>query len=176
MARALTVHSYLADGDPEGIIFTEVSNWTGLSIKIYRKVFSELKNTPELRRPGLYLLLGYAVENITHKLVYVGEANNLMERLQKHQRDPDKQFAEMIVCFCSKDDNLTVSHTKYLEFKTIELFTGLFGYNLMNRNAGTIVSVPKRTRDEMDAYYDNMLLVLLTSGIIQRRSAAIASL
>lgn len=164
MTRGTTVTNYLVSGDPEGIIFSYMSNWTGQAIKIPRNLFNEAKHFNELQKPGIYFLIGQSQDNPDDKIIYVGEANNLMERLVTHLRDPDKSFCEVIVCFCSKDENLTVSHTKYLEGKIIDHLNSIHEYRMKNGKAGDTVSLPKMVMDEMDTYYDNMKIVLPTLG------------
>lgn len=164
MSRGITITNYLSNGDPEGIIFAYMSNWTGQAIKIPRNLFADAKDIVELKRPGIYYLLGQNVENPDDKLVYVGEANNLSDRIIQHLRDSDKSFAETIVCFSSKDENLTVSHTKYLEQKVIGHIGKYSEYLLINRKEGSLINLPRMVQDEMDTYFDNMRIILPTLG------------
>jgi len=162
--RGITITNYLSTGDPEGIIFAYMSNWTGQAIKIPRNLFADSKDIDELKRPGIYLLLGQDTENPDDKMVYIGEANNLTERLIQHLRDSDKSFTETIICFSSKDENLTVSHTKYLELKSIRHVSKSSEFRLINKKDGTTVNLPKMVQDEMDTYFDNMKVILPTLG------------
>ena len=155
MARGITITNYLVDGNPEGIIFAYVSNWTGQAIKIPRNSFSDAKNFSELNRPGVYYLIGSEENKPEDQLIYIGEANNLSERLTTHMRDEKKSFFELIIAFSSKDDNLTVSHTKYLEAKIISETIEKSGFKLTNKKEGNRVSLPKMVEDEMDTYFDN---------------------
>lgn len=162
--RGITITNYLTTGDPEGVIFAYMSNWTGQAIKIPRNLFAEVKSLSELARPGVYFLLGTNENNPDDKLVYVGEANNLSERISQHLTDAEKTFAETIVCFSSKDENLTVSHTKYLEQQVIKQISKTVEYRLVNKKEGTKVSLPKMSQDEMDTYLDNIKVILPTLG------------
>lgn len=161
--RGITVTNYLTSGNPEGIIFSYMSNWTGQAIKIPRNLFLEAKELPELKKPGIYFLFGQNDDNPDDKLVYVGEANSLADRIGQHFRNTDQSF-ELIVCFCSKDENLTVSHTKYLEQKTISKISKSSEYRLTNKTIGTAVNLPIMVRDEMDTYFENMQIILPTLG------------
>lgn len=161
--RGITVTNYLASGNPEGIIFSYMSNWTGQAIKIPRNLFLEAKELPELKKPGIYFLFGQNDENPDDKLVYVGEANSLADRIGQHLKNSEQSF-ELIICFCSKDENLTVSHTKYLEQKTISKISKSSEYRLTNKTIGTTVNLPIMVRDEMDTYFENMQIILPTLG------------
>lgn len=162
--RGITITNYLANGNPEGIIFAYMSNWTGQAIKIPRNLFADSKDLEELSRPGIYFLFGQDEDNPDDKLVYVGEANKLSERISQHLRDSDKSFAETIICFSSKDENLTVSHTKYLEQKNISQISKSGEYRLMNKKEGSLINLPKMVQDEMDTFFDNMKTILPTLG------------
>lgn len=164
MLRGITVTNYLSNGDPEGVIFAYMSNWSGQAIKVPRNLFAEAKSIIELKRPGVYFLLGQDEKNPDDKMAYVGEANILAERISQHLRDADKSFAETIICFCSKDENLTVSHTKYLEQKIIDHISKSNFYRLINKKDGSIINLPRMVQDEMDTYYDNMKVILPTLG------------
>lgn len=162
--RGITITNYLSTGDPEGIIFSYLSNWSGQAIKIPRNLFPESKNMPELQRPGLYLLFGHDIENPEDKKVYIGEANVLFDRISQHLRDADKAFAETIICFSSKDEILTVSHTKYLEQKVISHALSNNEYTVINKKEGNNVNLSRMVQDEMEAYFDNMQIILPTLG------------
>lgn len=175
MKRGITVTSYLITGDPEGVIFSYVSNWSGQAIKIPRNLFPDVKLRPEINRPGVYFLFGTSPENPDDKLVYVGEANNISERLVAHMRDTEKSFCESIICFTSKDDNLTVSHTKYLEQKIIGQISQSHEFTLFNRKDGNAISLSPMVKDEMETYFDNMKIILPTVGynVLHEKSSTI---
>ena len=164
MSRGITITNYLFNGNPEGIIFSYISNWSGQVIKIPRNLFGEAKGMPELQRPGLYMLLGVNIENPEDKMVYIGEGNNLAIRIGQQLNDSDKAFTETIVCFCSKDENLTVSHTKFLEQKAINYLSRSAEYSMVNRKEGSIINLPRMVVDEMETFFDNMRVILPTLG------------
>lgn len=162
--RGITITNYLVTGDPEGITSSFVSNWTGQSIKIPRNSFFETKNFPELNRPGIYYLIGANEDNPEETIIYIGETNHLFDRLSTHMKDDSKSFFELIIAFSSKDDNLTVSHTKYLETKILSEIFAKSGIRIANKKDGNRISLPKMVQDEMDTYFDNMKILLPTMG------------
>jgi len=164
MSRGITITNYLVNGNPEGISLSYVSNWTGQAVKIPRNAFFETKEFPELNRPGIYYLIGSNDEKPEETLIYIGEANHLFDRITYHMKDADKSFFELIIAFSSKDDNMTVSHTKYLEAKILEEIFEKSGYKVVNKKDGNSVSLPQMVRDEMDTYFDNMKILLPTMG------------
>ena len=165
MPRGITITTYLIDADPEGISFSYLSNWTGQAIKIPRNAFIDAKGFSELNRPGVYFLIGNKEDDPETKLVYIGEANLLLERITNHMRSNDKTFFELIIAFSSKDDNLTVSHTKYLEAKILSEVFEKSGYTVTNQKDGNKINLPQMVKDEMDIYFENMKILLPTMGI-----------
>lgn len=79
-------------------------------------------------------------------------------------RDEKKSFFELIIAFSSKDDNMTVSHTKYLEAKVLSETIEKSGYIIVNKKDGNKISLPKMVKDEMDTYFDNMKILLPSMG------------
>lgn len=165
MSRGITITNYLINGNPEGISMSYVSNWTGQAIKIPRNAFFDTKEFQELNRPGVYYLIGNNSENPDETLIYIGEANHLYDRIIAHMRDDSKSFFELIIAFSSKDDNMTVSHTKYLEAKILAEVFEKSGYKLINKKDGNRISLPQMVKDEMDTYFDSMKILLPTLGI-----------
>ena len=55
--RGITITNYLSGGDPEGIIFSYLSNWGGQAIKIGRNLSPNLKPCPNYKdRVYIYFL------------------------------------------------------------------------------------------------------------------------
>lgn len=51
--------------------------------------------------------------------VYVGEGDDVMSRLSRHENTKD--FWDRVVFFVSKDENLTKAHVRHLEAKLVAL-------------------------------------------------------
>ena len=118
---SLTITQYLIQGNPDGLVASYVSNWTGQCLKFPRNLLSIAKLREEFKRPGIYFLIGNDPDEIDHWKVYIGESEGLDVRVLDHDRDLKKDFWEVGVVFSSKDENLTKGHVRYLEYKLIEL-------------------------------------------------------
>ncbi len=121
---------------------------------------------------GSICLIGNKEENPDEQLIYVGEANHLYDRLSTHIRNQEMSFFELIIAFSSKDDILTVSHTKYLEERIISEIVEKAGFSLVNKKAGNKISLPKMVKDEMDTYFDNLKVLLPSMGYDLFKSTA----
>ena len=162
--RGLTIVNYLIDGDPEGVVFAYISNWSGQAIKIPRNSFHTVKSNVELQKPGVYFLIGFSKDDPYTQLVYIGQANNLSQRLSSHMTDDDKSFFELVIVFNSKDEFLTDSHTRYLEGKLITEANDKSNIQLLNKKEGISVNLSAMIRDEMDEYYDNLKILMPSLG------------
>jgi hypothetical protein len=53
-----TIRTFLADGEPTGVLLAEISNWTGKVLVALRSQLDQLSKREEARRTGVYLLVG----------------------------------------------------------------------------------------------------------------------
>jgi hypothetical protein len=79
-----SIEIFLANGNAESLITAEVSNWNGKAIKIPRLELPECTRE-DVRRAGVYFL--FCQEDDGTDSVYIGEAENIYDRLQQHLRD-----------------------------------------------------------------------------------------
>ena len=106
-----TIKIFLIDGDPNGRMSCELSNWSVKAYKIPRIMIKECIDRDDLMNTGIYLLFGKNEEG--KDLVYIGEAEIVFKRLSQHLNQKD--FWNEAIVFISKDDNLNKAHIKYLE-------------------------------------------------------------
>lgn len=66
-----SIRVYLSDGDVAGIRHAEIVNWTGQALAFSRNSLADLKEWPEVRRQGVYFLVGID-EETGRDLVYIG--------------------------------------------------------------------------------------------------------
>lgn len=162
-----TIRIYLADGSPSGIRHAELVNWTGQAIVCPRGRIGELAEWAESQRPGVYLLFGD--DDVSGKpVLYVGEGENVLARLQSHVKTKD--FWTQAVFFTSKDENLTKSHVKYLEARVVELARAAGRVELENGNQPTMSALPRADRDAMEEFLDplRILLAALSFNALQQ--------
>src|SRR5690606_6848639 len=120
----------LLDGDPNGRMTCELSNWTGKAYRIPRIKIKDCGDRPDLMNTGVYLLLGRDQDG--QEQVYLGEAETIFERLKQHIKEKD--FWNEAIVFVSKDENLNKAHIKYLESRLYELSKNASRYKLANGN------------------------------------------
>ena len=156
-----TIRIYLADGSPTGIKHAELVNWTGQALVCPRGRVGELSKWPESQRPGVYVLFGEDTTG-TKALAYIGEAENVLVRLQSHIKG--KEFWDQVVLFTSKDENLTKAHVKYLEARMVEAAMEAGRVALENGTSPQLPSLPRADRDAMEEFLDPARILLAALG------------
>jgi hypothetical protein len=156
-----SIRIYLKDGTVTGIKFGEVVNQTIQSISCPRLRIGELSDYPEAKRPGVYFLFGQDEETNEPK-AYIGEAENVYDRLQNHIANKD--FWNEVIFFVSKDENLTKSHVKYLESRLIQIAFSTKRYKIDNYNQSQLSSLPPADRDAMEEFLTYVKLLIGVLG------------
>jgi len=156
-----SIRVYLADATVAGIRYAELVNWTGQAIACPRNRLGELSSWPEAGKPGVYVLFEARLGD-AKPLAYIGESENVVDRLTNHDRN--KEFWNEVVIFTSKDENLTKSHVKFLEASLVTLAKHADRYQLENGNTPTQSSLPRADRDAMAEFVENARMVLGTLG------------
>jgi len=165
MTHGRSIRIYLADGSASGIKHAELVNWTGQAMICPRTRISELRDWEESQRPGVYFLIGEPPEG-SRLLVYVGEAENVYERLKQHVKDSKKDFFDQVLLLTSKDANLTKSHVKYLESRSVELIKTVDRVSLDNQNIPPRPQLPRADRDAMEEFLGPARLLMAALGFL----------
>lgn len=163
MILGKSIRIYLKEGSVTGIKFAEVVNQTIQSLSCPRTKISELNKhfSKEINTQGVYFLIGFEEETVK-QIVYIGEAENVWDRLKNH--DSKKDFWNEVIVFTSKDDNLTKSHIKYLESRIVEIANETKRYGLKNGNNPTLSSLPLPDKDAMEEFLSNIKILTGTLG------------
>jgi len=157
VAIGKSIRVYLADATVTGIRYAELVNWTGHAIACPRNRLNELVKWPEAAKPGIYFLFESRFGD-SKPIAYVGESENVSQRLTSHDRN--KEFWNEVIIFTSKDENLTKAHIKYLESTLVNLSKQADRYQLENGNTPPESSLPRADRDAMEEFVVNVRMVL----------------
>ncbi|WP_081616648.1 GIY-YIG nuclease family protein [Thioalkalivibrio sp. ALJ16] len=158
--QAATIKIFLVHGRPNGLRTAELSNWSGKAIAAPRTEISELLRREELSSPGFYLLTGVDPDN-GDRTIYIGEAENVSNRLKGHSA---KDFWNAATVFVSKDENLTKAHIRYLEGLLIERAKNN-GATIVMNSASSGARLPESDAAEMDIFLEKCLQLLPVLGI-----------
>lgn len=155
-----TIKIFLLDGDSNGRLTCELSNWTGKAYRIPRNKVKDSSDREDLTSTGVYLLFGKDEE--FNDLVYVGEGEEILKRIIQHL--PQKDFWNETVVFVSKDDNLNKAHIKYLENRLYDIAKEANRYKVLNTVLPTRSSISESDQAEMEEFLENIKLLVNTLG------------
>lgn len=159
MAVSATIKLFLPQGDPKRIRIAEISNWSGKALAGPRTDLDLITLRPELAKPGIYLLLGVDSSS-GEALAYIGEAEDVGERLKQHK---SKEFWNSVIVFASKDENLTRAHIRYLEGRIISSAKTIGRYSIANSNSSG-AHLPEADQHDMEVFLDRVIQLLPVLG------------
>lgn len=155
-----TIKIFLIDGDPNGRISCELSNWSGKAYKIPRIKIKDCTDRDDLTSTGVYLLFGRDSEDKDQ--VYIGEAESVLKRL--NQQLTQKDFWNEAIVFISKDENLNKAHIKYLENRLHDIAKSVNRYQVDNSIIPTQSSISESERAEMEEFIEYIKMLVNTLG------------
>lgn len=155
-----TIKIFLIDGDPNGRMSCELSNWTGKAYKIPRIKVKDCTDRNDLSNTGVYLLFGK--DDDGKEQVYIGEAETVLKRLNQHLSQKD--FWNETIVFISKDENLNKAHIKYLENRLYEIAKSAKRFKVENSITPTQSSISESDRAEMEEFIENIKMLVNTLG------------
>ncbi len=159
-----TIRIYLVDGTPTGIMTAEIMNWTGKIIVSPRTHLANLAQRGESKRTGVYILSGEDSNNPLKELVYIGESDNVLNRLMQHNKDFTKDFWNRTIVVISKDENLTKAHVRYLESRLIQLTLQANRSSLSNGTAPETPGLPEADIADMEFFLTQLQTLLPVLG------------
>ena len=157
-----TIKIFLVDGEPNGLKTAELSNWVGQTVVMPRNKLKDIKERQDCNKPAVYFLVGKDNEEALLSTAYIGEAENLWNRLSTH--DNSKDFWRTAIAFVSKDNNLTKAHVKYLESRCIEIAMRAKRFDLENGTKSSLPSLSEADIAEMEEFLSNLKLLLTAVG------------
>lgn len=154
-----TIKIFLIDGEPNGRMSCELSNWSGKAYKIPRIKVKDCTDRNDLMSTGVYLLFGKDEEG--KDLLYIGEAESILKRLNQHLIQKD--FWNETIVFISKDENLNKAH-EYLENRLHAIALIAKRYKVENTITPTQSSISESDRAEMEEFIENIKMLVNTLG------------
>lgn len=155
-----TIQMCIFDGNPNGRIMCELSNWNGRVYKISRNDLGEFAHRSDSEYTGVYFLFGRDEEN--NDTVYIGEAERMLVRLKQHLKDRD--YWNDCVVVISKDNILNKAHVKYLENKFYNLASDSKRASIVNSTVPTCSSISEFDEAMLEEFIENSKLLVNTLG------------
>jgi hypothetical protein len=167
MSQGRSLRLFLVDGTPNGLLTAEIMNWIGHVLTGPRSNLAELVQRPECARTGVYFLIGPDPDDSLRTRVYIGESDDVAQRLKQHNRPQEqggKDFWERVCLITSKDQNLTKAHGKYLESQLIHIASQTGRCVVGNGTAHSYTNLPESDRADMAFFLEQIRIVLPVLG------------
>ena len=163
MVYGKAIELFLVNGTAESLITAELSNWNGKAIKIPRTEVSAC-DREEIKGVGVYFLI--CQEDDGTNSVYIGEAENILDRLTQHLRDyqsgKEKYYWNTAVIFVGRDLNKAL--IRYLENRFVEIAKECGRYTILTKNTYKNTVLKESQIASMEEFIDNVKILINTLG------------
>jgi hypothetical protein len=105
----------LIDDDPSKRVVCDQSNRTARVVKLPRPMLMASTGRAELKQVGLYLLVGSNEDEPDRPFIYVGESEQLFDRLVEQDKSFDRFTWQTALVVVAQDASLNKAHAKHLE-------------------------------------------------------------
>ena len=163
MTYGKTIELFLVNGTADSIITAELSNWNGKAVKIPRIEVPSCKRE-DICDAGVYFL--FCKEDDGTDAVYIGEAENVKERLIQHirdnQADKEKYYWTTAVLFTGRDLNKAL--IRYLENRLVEIARSSNRYKVLTKNTYKNTVMKESQVSAMDEFIENIKVLINALG------------
>lgn len=163
MAYGKSIELFLVNGTADSLIIAELSNWNGKAIKIPRIEVSSC-DRDDINQAGVYFL--FCKEDDGSDSVYIGEAENVKERLVQHLRDyqseKEKYYWNTAVVFIGRDLNKAL--IRYLENRFVEIARNSKRYLVLTKNTYRNTVMKESQVAVMEEFVDNVKILINALG------------
>ncbi len=163
MAYGKAIELFLVNGTAESLITAELSNWNGKAIKIPRTEVSAC-DREDIKGVGIYFLI--CQEDDGTDSVYIGEAENVLDRLTQHLRDyqsgKERYYWNTAVIFVGRDLNKAL--IRYLENRFVEIAKECGRYTVLTKNTYKNTVLKEAQIASMEEFIDNVKILINSLG------------
>lgn len=163
MAYGKSIELFLVNGTADSLITAELSNWNGKALKIPRIEVASCSRD-DITQAGVYFL--FCKEDDGSDAVYIGEAENVKERLVQHLRDyqseKEKYYWNTAVIFIGRDLNKAL--IRYLENRFVEIARSCKRYTVLTKNTYRNTVMKESQIAVMEEFVDNVKTLINALG------------
>lgn len=163
MAYGKSIELFLVNGTADSLITAELSNWNGKALKIPRIEVASCSRD-DITQAGVYFL--FCKEDDGRDSVYIGEAENVKERLVQHLRDyqseKEKYYWNTAVIFIGRDLNKAL--IRYLENRFVEIARSCKRYTVLTKNTYRNTVMKESQIAVMEEFVDNVKTLINALG------------
>ena len=163
MKYGKSIELFIVNGTADSIVTAELSNWNGKAIKIPRIEVAGCRRE-DITQAGVYFL--FCKGDDVADSVYIGEAENVKERLVQHMRDytseKEKYYWSTAVIFVGRD--LNKASIRYLENRFVEIARSLKRYFVLTKNTYRNTVMKESQIAAMEEFIENVKILLGALG------------
>ena len=163
MPYGKSIELFLVNGTADSLVTAELSNWNGKALKIPRIEVATC-NRDDITQAGVYFL--FCKEDDESDSVYIGEAENVKERLLQHMRDyqaeKEKYYWNTAVIFTGRDLNKAL--IRYLENRFVEVARNCNRYHVLTKNTYRNTVLKETQIAVMEEFADNVKIPINALG------------
>ena len=163
MPYGKSIELFLVNGTADSLITAELSNWNGKAIKIPRIEVTSCKRE-DITQAGVYFL--FCKEDDGSDSVYIGEAENVKDRLIQHLRDyqaeKEKYYWSTAAIFVGRDLNKAL--IRYLENRFVEIARNSKRYIVLTKNTYRNTVMKESQIAVMEEFIDNVKILINALG------------
>ena len=157
------IELFLVNATADSLVIAELSNWNGKAIKIPRIEVSSCTRD-DITQAGVYFL--FCKEDDGTDSVYIGEAENVKERLVQHLRDyqseKEKYYWNTAVVFIGRDLNKAL--IRYLENRFVDIARSSKRYLVLTKNTYRNTVLKESQIAVMEEFIDNVKVLINALG------------
>jgi len=163
MIYGKSIELFLVNGSADSLVTAELSNWNGKAIKIPRTEIASCSR-PDITQAGVYFL--FCKQDDDTEAVYIGESENIKERLIQHIRDynaeKEKYYWNTAVIFIGSD--LNKSLIRYLEDRFVTIAKACKRSDVLTKNTYSKTVIKESQKAAMEEFIDNVKIVINALG------------
>lgn len=163
--RGRAISYFLMDGTANGRIQIRIKNRSPLAFKISKADMEKSKDMEELKKSGIYLLVGKSVDD--SDTIYVGQAgfrsnsNGLYQRMNEPHETIDWTYA---IAITSSADDLGATELNYLENKLYSVARDTDRFVLTNKNTPATGKITDETQAYLDEFAEDVVILVGALG------------
>lgn len=180
MAYGKSIELFLVNGTADSLVIAELSNWNGKALKIPRIEVASC-NRDDITQAGVYFL--FCKEDDGADSVYIGESENVKERLVQHlhdyQSEKETYYWNTAVIFIGRDLNKAL--IRYLENRFVEIAKASKRYLILTKNTYRNTVMKESQVAVMEEFIDNVKVLINALGykvlepLVQADNSALSS-
>jgi hypothetical protein len=156
-----TIKIFLPSGKTDEVKIASIANSTVQATLISRNILNEIEKYEEISSTGIYFLLD-SEEN-----VYVGESENVKDRIKQHNKDERKDWWNTLITINvnSLNSPLTKAHVKYLEGLSYEKIKEA-GRFVLEQTIPAAVKLSRNDIADMMHIFEDIKILVSTLGFL----------